>query len=102
MQHYEEEFDPNPELHHNNLAKHGITLQQAQDVFTDPYRIEEYDRIHSTTEHRYTTIGILPSGKIVFVSFTMRSEKYRLISAREATREEKRQYAEHLKKMLGL
>ena len=72
-------------------------------VFTDPYRIdEEYDEDHSNSEHRYYAIGILPSGRIIKVNYTMRGDAYRLITARTATKEEKRQYAEHLKLILGL
>lgn len=96
-------FDPNPEINHNNLHKHGLSLVTAQDVFSDPYRTDdEYDEEHSISEHRYSTIGMLPSGKIVIVWFTMRNGKYRLITAREAMADEKKQYFEHVKMTLGL
>ena len=61
------------------------------------------DEGHSEYEHRYYAIGLLPrSGKIIKVNYTMRGEKYRLITARKATAAERQQYAEHLKLILGI
>lgn len=104
-----ESFDLNPEVNHDNKAKHDLSLTEAEAVFTDPYLLSElYDEEHSESEERYYVIGILPSGKMIKVNYTMRDgcgnsdDMYRLITAREATREEKRQYCEHLKTMLGL
>ena len=97
-------FSPNPEINHDNLHKHGFSLITAQAVFADPYRTDdEYDEKHSDIlEHRYSTIGMLPSGKIIRAWFTIRDSKYRLITAREAENHEKRQYNEHVKEILGL
>lgn len=100
-------FNPYSELNcdHDNTSKHHLTLTltEAQLVFEDHYRIEEeYDPNHSDTEPRYYAIGILPSGKIIKANYTMRGDAYRLITAREVTREEKRMYAQHLRDILGL
>ena len=97
------DFDPNPEINHDNLHKHGFSLKTAQAVFCDPYRTDdEYDAEHSRFEHRYSTIGMLPNGKIVVAWFTMRNESYRLITAREAENHEKLKYYDHVKSILGL
>ena len=53
-------------------------------------RIEIYDFIHSINENRYITIGL--AGKVLFVVYTERKPKIRLISARVATVEERRLY----------
>ena len=97
------DYDPNPEINHDNKGKHGISLIEAQDVFLDPYlKSDEYDINHSDGEDRYHALGMLPNGKTIIATYTIRDSKYRLITAREATREEKREYASHIKKLLGL
>lgn len=59
-------------------------------MFNDPEYIEIYDFEHSIDEDRYIAIGKV--GEILFVVFTERKEKIRLISARLATEKERRLY----------
>ena len=60
-------------------------------MFFDPYRVEIYDEDHSSMdEDRYQTIGMVRN--ILFVVYTERQDKIRLISARRATLREKRMY----------
>ena len=66
-----------------NIRKHGISLS----AITDPLSIYLYDETHSATEDRWLAIGN-SDGRILVVSFTMRGEEYRIISARKATRME--------------
>ena len=66
-----------------NLEKHGISFETAAKVFLDEDRLEIYDEVHSTEEDRYITIG--RAGEILFVVYTERTPKIRLISARLAT-----------------
>lgn len=73
-----------------NKIKHGINFKTAAKVFSDPYRIEEYDMWHSIDEDRWKTIGMVDN--VLFVIYTKRGEKTRLISAREATEAERRRY----------
>ena len=73
-----------------NRQKHGITFETAALVFADENRIERYDFIHSNNEDRYITIGRVK--EILFVVYTDRIDKTRLISARRATFEERRDY----------
>ena len=73
-----------------NWQKHGITFDTAAKVFVDENRIERYDSNHSNDEDRYITIGRVR--EILFVVYTERFEKTRLISARRATAEERRDY----------
>ena len=67
-----------------NLEKHGISFETAAKVFLDEDRLEIYD------EDRYITIG--RAGEILFVVYTERTPKIRLISARLATPKERRLY----------
>lgn len=73
-----------------NLKTHGISFETAALVFNDDQRIEYFDEIHSEKEDRYITIGFV--GEILMVVYTVRRQKYRIISARIATDKEKRRY----------
>ena len=73
-----------------NWQKHRIRFEDAAWVFDDENRIERYDSEHSDDEDRYITIGIVD--KILFVIYAERGEATRLISARKATADERRDY----------
>lgn len=73
-----------------NIAKHKISFETALHVFDDPDYIEMYDFDHSVDEDRYIAIGKV--GSVLFVVFTERRDRIRLISARLATAKEKRLY----------
>ena len=73
-----------------NWRKHHIKFENAAQVFADENRIERLDTAHSEEEDRYITIGRVK--EILFVVYTDRIDKTRLISARRATFEERRDY----------
>lgn len=73
-----------------NIQKHHIDFETASKIFNDIYRIEIYDWQHSETEDRYNTIGMV--GDVLFVVYTERRERIRLISARLATEAERKLY----------
>ena len=73
-----------------NRMKHGVSFEVASLVFLDENRIEGYDEAHSLYEDRYHTIGKVRD--ILFVIFTERKDKIRLISARKANRLERSLY----------
>ena len=74
-----------------NIKKHGISFEHALLVFDDEDYLEEYDSSHSDEEDRYNVIGMID--EVVFVVCTYRDENtVRLISAREATKDERRRY----------
>ena len=73
-----------------NIKKHGIDFRYAARVFNDLYRIEYYDEAHSGEEDRYNTIGMVDD--ILFVVYTERKNRTRIISARYATKQERRLY----------
>jgi uncharacterized protein len=75
-----------------NYIKHGVTFDNAQLVFDDPYAIPFEDNEHSTTEERFRMIGMAPNGLLV-VSFTYRHDYVRIISARQASPYMRRIYA---------
>jgi uncharacterized DUF497 family protein len=73
-----------------NIEEHGIDLETARQVFEDPFRIMRYDEKHSGLEDRWQVLG--KAGEVLFVVYTERGEKYRVITAREAEPEERRIY----------
>lgn len=84
------EFEWDEEKNRINQEKHGISFETAAFVFDDRFYLEMYDFEHSTDEDRYIAIGKV--GKLLFVVFTERGEKIRLISARLANAMERRLY----------
>jgi len=83
-------FEWDEEKNFLNKKKHKISFETAAYVFQDEHYIEMYDFEHSIGEDRYIAIGCV--GEVLFVVFTERKEKIRLISARLATETERRLY----------
>ena len=75
-----------------NKKKHdGISFEFAVRVFLDDKRIEKYDSKHSTDlEDRWDVIGMVED--VLFVVYTERTDRIRIISARKATKEEIDEY----------
>ena len=87
------QFEWDEEMAALNLKKHGVRFETAARVFCDENRIELFDSIHSDEEERYNTIGMVDN--ILFVVYTERKNRVRLISARPANRKERRLYYDH-------
>lgn len=77
-----------------NLAKHGVSFEEAQTVFDDRLYVDFYDPEHSGDELRYIIIGESRPRRLLIVSYTERDEATRLISAREVTSTERETYEE--------
>ena len=78
----------------SNLRAHGVSFREATTVFADPLAITISDPDHSSAEMRFLDIGHSCFGRLIVVSYTERANKIRLISARLAARNERRQYEE--------
>lgn len=74
-----------------SYEKHGITPNQAEELFTDQELFLLEDVKHSQKEERFTAIG-KTENKILLVVFTVRRDKIRIISARVANKKERRRY----------
>ncbi len=83
-------FEWDEEKNKLNYKKHGIRFESAVLVFDDEYRIDLYDEAHSEFEDRFNTIGMVDD--VLFVVYTERMDRIRLISARIATEWERRLY----------
>ena len=80
-----------------NLAKHGLTFEEARTVFLDPKTITERDENHSDREERLISVGMSGSGRLLTVIHTETDESpntwvVRLISVRKVTTAERRKY----------
>ena len=75
-----------------NLRDHGVSFDDASTVFGDPMSISMADPDHSDGEERYLVLGMSIRRRLLVVSHAERRPRTRLISARRATRSERRQY----------
>jgi uncharacterized protein len=81
-----------------NTEKHGISFEEALEVFTDAYGIEKQDLSHSSSiEQRRWRTGGIKSGRIVTVVYALLGDRIRIISAQERRRE-RREYEQAKKK----
>jgi len=77
-----------------NLAKHGIPFEAAVVAFDDADRLLTIDDRFDYGEERWNLIGIV-DGVLLTISYTMRGDVCRIISARSASRKEREAYASH-------
>jgi uncharacterized DUF497 family protein len=88
------EFEWDPAKAELNLKEHGVSFDEATTVFRDTLSITIADPDHSDSEDRFIDIGMSHRGQLLVVSYTERKDKIRIISARRATRTERKSYEE--------
>jgi len=76
-----------------NFEKHGVDFADAALALDDAMALTIRDP-DSDSEERFITLGADPFGRLLAVAFTWREERVRIISARQATRRERRSYEE--------
>lgn len=76
----------------SNETKHNISFEEAKTVFTNPLAVIFGDEKHLDDENREIIIGHSQKNRLLLVSFTERSNVVRVISARKATRQERKEY----------
>jgi len=86
------EFEWDDEKAKSNLKKHGVGFEEASTIFNDPKIATISDPDHSEDEERFISIGKSVIKKLLAVIHTYRKERIRLISARKATKAEKKNY----------
>jgi len=87
-------FEWDPAKADANARKHGVTFDEASTVFGDPLNLLMSDPAHTLDEERYLLLGMSNRRRLLVVAFAERPPRTRLISARRATRQERRQYEE--------
>jgi len=73
-----------------NLAKHGISFEEARNALDDPLTVDVRDHSHSDSEDRFFALAESPNGRMLAISYTIRNDTAWFISARLATASEKR------------
>jgi hypothetical protein len=74
-----------------NLKKHGVRLADAEGVLADPLAVTVEDA-DSEGEQRFIAVGLGSAGELLVVVYAERNDEYRPISARPATRKERKNY----------
>ncbi len=90
-------FEWDPVKAKTNLKKHGVSFEEASEVFLDPLQLSLFDKEHSEQEERWITLGNTKSHKLRLVVHTCLTYyqdqvTVRIISARSATAHEQQQY----------
>jgi uncharacterized DUF497 family protein len=90
------EWDPNKAR--RNLEIHGVSFDEASTAFKDPLSLTIGDPLRSDEEDRFILIGNSGRDRLLVVVQTERGETIRIISARKATKKERKQYEENAKR----
>ncbi len=75
-----------------NQKKHGVSFDEAQTVFEDPFVMTMLDPQHSQDEYRFVDLGYSHKRRLLIVIYTERDEHIRIINSRKAARNERKQY----------
>ena len=78
----------------SNLRKHGVSFAEACTAFRDPLGVLIHDPDHSELEARFLLLATSNRGRLLVIAFAERPPRTRLISARQATRNERMTYEE--------
>lgn len=89
------EFEWDEDKADSNRKKHRVTFEQAATVFADPLAAIFDDEAHSEEEQREIIVGHSADNQLLLVCFTERAGAIRIISARRATKRERRDYEEN-------
>ena len=101
-----ERFEWDEAKNQSNLRKHGVSFEDASHVFNDPHFLSVQDR-YVEGEERWQTFGIINTFLVVMVAHTVleKSENgdfleiIRIVSARQATKHERRNYENEIRKL---
>lgn len=75
-----------------NWLKHQVLTSESEEIFYDDSKIILKDILHSNTEDRFIILGKTKKNRLLFIAFTKRNNKIRIISARNADKKEKKLY----------
>lgn len=87
-------FEWDPQKARSNASKHDVSFDEASTVFGDPLADSYDDPDHSKSERRFIIIGHSDKNRLLFVSHTSNEKVVRIISAREVTSGERKEYEE--------
>jgi hypothetical protein len=87
-----EEFDWDEANRLKNWLKHSVSTKEAEQVFLNKKSITLEDKVHSQIEIRYKILGITKKNRKLHITFTIRNNKIRIISARDQSKKERKLY----------
>ena len=87
-------FEWDPEKTRSNIRKHKVSFEEAATALRDPMSATGLDPDHSVSEERFVTFGVSERGRLLVVAHADKDDTIRIISAREASKGEKRIYEE--------
>lgn len=90
------DFEWDPAKARSNFSKHGISFSDLETAFYDQHAISMPD-LGASTEERFILVGMDAVGTIVVVIYTYRGNSIRIISARRATKSERKSYEEGIR-----
>ena len=91
-------FEWDSEKAKTNIKIHRVSFDEASTAFKDTLSLTIYDPLHSEEEDRLILIGNSYKNRLLVVVHTERVDKTRILSARKATKNERRQYEENAKR----
>ena len=86
------EFEWDADKAASNLFNHGVSFVEGMTVLSDALEVMIPDLAHTDAELRFVSIGVSEAGRLLIVAYTERDQRIRIISARQATPREPRQY----------
>ena len=87
-------FEWDPEKARSNLQKHKVSFEEAATALRDPMAATGCDPDHSVGEERFITFGVSERGRLLVVAHTEENDTLRIISARVASKGERKIYEE--------
>ena len=78
-----------------NWISHQVTSSECEEIFFNQPLVVADDVPHSKDEQRYYALGQTNAGRLLFLVFTIRTELIRVISARDMSRKERKEYARY-------
>jgi hypothetical protein len=88
------EFDWDEHNKNKNWEKHKVKFSECEEGFFNKPLKTFYDIMHSQDEIRFIALGKTDENRILFIAFTIRSKKIRVISARDMSRKERKIYVQ--------
>ena len=77
-----------------SLVKHEVSNEECEETFFDHHKKIQKDVLHSMNEERYVLIGQTKKKRLLYIIFTLRKNKIRVISARDINKKERKLYEE--------
>lgn len=85
-------FDWNKWNVDKNWIKHKASIEECEEIFFDKNKKIMNDKLHSNTEERHIILGKTAKGRLLYIVFTVRKNKIRIISARDINKKEIKLY----------